>query len=316
MRILQNAVDRDVTALLFAPGGKLVAGGSGGFGVWDLLTGASTSVPLPSLKTSYPYCWAADPRGEWFYYSSHDTGFWAIRLDGSGSRRLPDERATQHVLALAVAPDGRLAVSRDGSGLANRIECWIVRSWDDWRLAWCLRDGEASATIDTSPPSRPSVWNSAVAFSPDGGTLAVIERVAEGEQLVLRDAAAAPLVRIPTGANLWRVPLLFLPCGKRLATLRDTELDLWDVAAAAHPAKVIAPGRANFRGLAVHPSGRFLATAGGDGVVRLWDAQTLRPGEAYKWGIGKLHSVAFNEDGTLGAAGGAKGKVVVWDVDV
>ena len=43
--------------------------------------------------------------------------------------------------------------------------------------------------------------------------------------------------------------------------------------------------------------------------------ETLRELKSFKWGIGKLHSVAFSPDGTLGAAGGDKGQVALWDVD-
>lgn len=63
------------------------------------------------------------------------------------------------------------------------------------------------------------------------------------------------------------------------------------------------------------PSGRHLATAGGDGVVRYWHPETLRELKSFKWGVGKLHSVAFSADGTLGAAGGEKGRIALWDVD-
>ncbi|HKB36095.1 MAG TPA: hypothetical protein VKD72_06550, partial [Gemmataceae bacterium] len=75
------------------------------------------------------------------------------------------------------------------------------------------------------------------------------------------------------------------------------------------------PGRANFNGLAVHPSGKFFVTAAGDGRARYWDAGTLKQRRALHWEIGKLHSVAFSPDGMLAAAGGAKGQIVVWDVD-
>jgi WD40 repeat protein len=93
-------------------------------------------------------------------------------------------------------------------------------------------------------------------------------------------------------------------------------LERWDVAAGRQTAQLPAPGRAYFRGLAVHPSGQILVTVAADGQARYWRADTLSPAGALKWPVGKLHAVAFSPDGMLAAAGGDKGQVVVWDVDV
>jgi hypothetical protein len=38
--------------------------------------------------------------------------------------------------------------------------------------------------------------------------------------------------------------------------------------------------------------------------------------QAFNWEIGRLRSVAFSPDGMLAAAGGDRGKIVVWDVDL
>ncbi len=50
--------------------------------------------------------------------------------------------------------------------------------------------------------------------------------------------------------------------------------------------------------------------------MKLYDVSTWKLGQAFDWGIGRVLSVAFSPDGMLAAAGGDKGKIVVWDVDL
>jgi WD40 repeat protein len=73
--------------------------------------------------------------------------------------------------------------------------------------------------------------------------------------------------------------------------------------------------RPYFTGLAFHPSGRYLAATSNDATVKLYDTSTWKVARAFNWDIGRLRSVAFSPDGMLAAAGGDRGKVVVWDVD-
>jgi hypothetical protein len=82
------------------------------------------------------------------------------------------------------------------------------------------------------------------------------------------------------------------------------------------PAKVRPCGRKHIRDLAFHPTGKYLAIVGNDETVRLLAIETWKPVKQYAWSIGKLRTVAFSADGTLAAAGGENGQVVVWDVDV
>src|SRR5262249_39753174 len=78
------------------------------------------------------------------------------------------------------------------------------------------------------------------------------------------------------------------------------------------------PNTANrhFTGIAFHPSGRYLAATSNDETVKLYDTTTWELARTFTWKIGRMRSIAFSPDGTLAAAGGDKGKVVVWDVDV
>ena len=68
--------------------------------------------------------------------------------------------------------------------------------------------------------------------------------------------------------------------------------------------------------MAAHPTQNIVASVGADEVVRFWNADTGAEHRAYDWGIGRTTAIAFAPDGLTCAVGGAKGQVVVWDVDL
>jgi WD40 repeat protein len=80
--------------------------------------------------------------------------------------------------------------------------------------------------------------------------------------------------------------------------------------------KVRTGTRTHYRRVAFHPDGRHLLAGNNDTTARLIDTHTWEVVRQYTWDIGSLNAVAISPDGALAAAGGQKGRVVVWDLDL
>ena len=135
----------------------------------------------------------------------------------------------------------------------------------------------------------------AVAFSPDGKTLAS----AEGETIYLWDVKTGKEIR-RIEKNGWTVlRLAFSPDGETLASTapgNETVIRLWDVAT-GKPLQPAGPDGV-VRSVAFSPDGRFVATGcwlGKDSPLRIWDAATgksLRTQQA-----ASVNRVVFTPDG-------------------
>ncbi|WP_063787278.1 hypothetical protein [Streptomyces sp. NBRC 110028] len=214
---------------------------------------------------------------------------------------------TNPLTAVAYSPDGRLlAAASTDDGL---IRLWDVRRPDrPRRLPRTL--GHEDAVL-------------AVAFSPDGGT------VASGSKdgtVRLWDVSApdrpAPLGDPPHAHDGGVPAVAFSPDGRTLATGGDDgTARLWDVRRPDRVRPLGAPLRGHTDALtsvAFAPDGRTLATGSEDSTVRLWhvgDGARARPAGAALTGHGEqVNAVAFAPDGKTLATGGDDRTVRLWDV--
>lgn len=80
------------------------------------------------------------------------------------------------------------------------------------------------------------------------------------------------------------------------------------------PIKVFEGHKAEVRAVAFSFDGKILASAGGEGTVRLWNVVTGKPAGVLKGHEGAVHAIAFTNDGTLLASAGADKTVRLWSV--
>ncbi|MBY0457954.1 MAG: hypothetical protein K2V38_11490, partial [Gemmataceae bacterium] len=98
----------------------------------------------------------------------------------------------------------------------------------------------------------------------------------------------------------------FVAFGRKVGAVATGEL--WEAAAWAGPTT-------DGRNEAFHPNRPLLALVPVSRQVLFYDCAARAEVGRFEWGIGEVESLAFSPDG-LRCAAGAKGKVVVWDVDV
>jgi WD40 repeat protein len=173
----------------------------------------------------------------------------------------------------------------------------------------CIQLYDTISGKERSPLLLPDNRAIALAYSPDGRSLAVGETVPNLRFWDIATRQETFWVRLPTVAR----GLAFTPDGATLAVMTGWAPTLWDVAGQRERTRLHGH-KALVYAMAMSPDGRALATGSLDGTVKLWDIASGRERAAFDWGLGKIYSLAFAPDGMRIAAGGHSG-IVVWDND-
>jgi hypothetical protein len=155
------------------------------------------------------------------------------------------------------------------------------------RRAWLLL-ASVLAVADTASAAEPGAAEPAGAATLTNSTRWVIAADTSRDGQTIVTAGGESLLYRPGEVVAWKVA-----DGSRIGEFVGHPTAVWAVKFSA--------------------DGKLLATAGYDGLVRVWDVDTRQPKHDLKKHKGWARAVAFSPDGTRLASAGEDGAIVLWD---
>ncbi|MFI5457196.1 MAG: NACHT and WD repeat domain-containing protein [Isosphaerales bacterium] len=286
------AVKGEQDAVAFVGRGhRLVTRRDGQYSLWDLASGVLPSGPkalagqIPNDPASYRV--TPDGRRLLLLRSKGDVPMWDLEDPAAPPVILSrsDTLITKYVGSLSFTPDGRRAIMRVFDGPVIRVFVWRL-------------DGPG-ATLDPVEPPEPEGFeelNGVTGPGPKGATGPVVHRpkaalsfsspdgrwlIDAGRggkvrlwDLIRPDPFGSPALTFPDRGSLPLLPVSpFTADGRLLATAEGNKLHLWDLRGEEPTDRATIPleSRDQVRALAVDPTGRWVALAGSDNQLRLWE---------------------------------------------
>jgi serine/threonine protein kinase/WD40 repeat protein len=303
------------SARALSPDGRLLAGQTAdGVTVWDTRTGQTVrTFPAPAFHRAVLE-FSPDTRHLAYAQPTLQAPVGkAVPTRLTAECRLVDletgrdvvlfEKEKYLAVAVAIDPHGRLVAAVCGD---TRVRFWTIP------------DGKPFGEIPAAKPiaTAPLVQ---VAFHPGGASVAVADTAGAIWEW---EAATGKKRRIVPGDGKRVRNLTFSRDGRLLLwTTADLVVRVWNLAGVReqvtfdqHTRDAGKPSFGDGRGLALHPTAGLVATALGDGTVRVWEAETGKEVRVFRERMRGIRDLAYGPDGRWLAALTAGG-VNTWEVE-
>ncbi len=329
--------------LAFSPDGQTLASGNAD-NVLRLWNRDGTLLKSFEGHTAEIHSLAFSPDGQTIASASADKTVKLWNIDGTLMRTFRGHRSS--VRDVAFSPDGQVlaSVSDDNTTRLWRVSSLLMKPLNGhrgiiWRIAFrpdgkilasvsgnsvklWRRDGTLVKTITSDDPQLLSL-----AFSPDGKTLAIVGGRAEIRlwNLVCETSKAGncnqrTLLYAPGSGIL---ALTYTRDGQSMVTggVRPT-LNLWRRSASGQFQlhQIILAHESRIWDVTASLDGKFIASASGDGTVKLWTWETpgrlsQKPDRTLNADASEVWGVAFSPDSQLIATAGGDDRLRLWKPD-
>jgi len=223
-----------------------------------------------------------------------------LRDQAPGCHTFPTRPFPFGVRDIHFSPDGTTVVGLDEPGLTGPTDK------SGYLVAWDASTGRILATI-TLPEDPEPARALGFAFSPDGQE--ILLGTDTHELLVYSTTSWELTQRVPIDPSVFApriTPIGYIDGGRTLVAAGGIGEDAggWLLRLDADTLEVQATrntGAANIKAVAISPDGTRIATGAADGVVRVWDAETLSLLHQLRV-AGQAQGVAFVDDDHLAVA--------------